>query len=337
MVALAPGTPDASLEDVLDSIELALEAIDQLRSEVGDASAPTPDERPDQLLAELARLHRRVEEIAEASWRRSEDDRLQHALDAIDRLRVRVDDADPSAAILQTLDLVSHVAARLDDADGQALAELTLEAVEDLGRRAAEDGHATRATRAGLDRAVAELEHLREEIAARDPSDAIELALEAMDDVGERVDRRADAMERRLAAMESELAMLGELAATAARSLAAPALDAATVDAIADRVVAALMGQAEQVLGSLVPGTPAALPAVEQHAAVVASAAAAMSRLEGRLDSDFGSVERSVDRLDRHLAELEGLLREERENGRAAEPAAPRARTPRWRGRAARR
>jgi hypothetical protein len=321
MVAIASSSSDGSLDDVLETLELALEAIDGLR---GD-----PDERPDRLLAELGRLHRRVEEIAEASWRRAEDDRLDGALDAIDRLRIRVDDADPTETVHRTLDLVSSVAARLDGEDSMALAELTLEAVEAMHRRIGEDGESARVV---LGRAVAGLDRLRLEVEARDPADAIELALEAMDDVGRRVDARAAAVERRLATLESSLTVLTDLAAgLGARMAESAPLDEARVAFIADRVAEALIARMERMLDGAgrVETTTAALPSNDQHAAVMASAAAAMARMEGRLDSEFGAVERSVDRLDRHLAELEELMRGETENGRR--PGL------RWRGRAARR
>jgi hypothetical protein len=323
MLAIRSGPPDGSpdrstnesLDDVLETVELTLEAIDDLRVRIDEATRirPAVDERPDRLLAEVDRLHRRVEEIAEASWRRSEDDRVQGALDAIDRLRIRVDEADPSESVLRTLDLVSDVAARLDADDGRALTELTLEAVEDLRSRV---GQGSESARSAIDRAVAQMELLRREVEVRDPAEGIELSLEAIDDIGRRVDARAGAIEStvlvqgravdgRLAAIESALGSLAAMAAelrgavaelsafaAAPAPLATARLEDAVIAAIADRVAVALTA-----------------PPGDHNAAVVASAAAAMSRLEGRLDSEFGSVERNVDRMERHLSELETLVR----------------------------
>ncbi len=341
MVTIASAPQDGSLDDVLEALELALEAIDGLRNQIDDVAAAAdaasvelpPDERPDRLLAEVGRLHRRVEEIAEASWRTTDDDRMQRALDAIDRLRTQVDEADTSESVLRTLDLVSQVAARLDADDGRALAELTLETIDDLRRQVDDRGDDTRRV---LDRSVGRLDDLRLEIEARDPAEALELALEAMDDVGRRVDGRADAIDRRLDSMATSLTGLTELAAALAGTVAelaaapppaieVPPVDDAVIAAIAERVAGALLGRVEHAIGvstdralgrvdestdrMLGRFEAAALPAGDQGTAVVASAAAAMSRLEGRLDSEFGSVERSVDRLDRHLAELEGLVR----------------------------
>ena len=119
---------------------------------------------------------------------------------------------------------------------------------------------------------------------------------------------------------------MAQLAAAPPPAIESPPIDDAAIAAIADRVAGALIGRVEhaigvstdRVLGRVDASTDrvlgrfesaAALPAGDQGTAVMASAAAAMSRLEGRLDSEFGSVERSVGRLDRHLAELEGLVR----------------------------
>jgi hypothetical protein len=356
-MTMAPPLP-TSTDEVLEALEMALEAIDGLRAQVdeltssrGEEPQPPPDERPDRLLAEVDRLHERVEQLAEASWRQAEDDRLGRALDAIEALRIRVDDTDPTEAVARTLDAVGDVAARLDTEDATALTELTIEAVEDLRERTARD---TNEVRTMLDRAVAGLDALREEAENRDPGEGLELALEAVDDVRSRIDARADATDLRLEGIEAELTGLTRLAgslAGAVAELAAPPpvelgpapIDDRAIAAIADRVASLVMarfdqlvaGSADRVIGRLDASTDRVLgrldaavtpPAVgpgEPHAAVVASAAAAMSRLEGRLDSEFGSVERSVARLDQHLAELETLLRPREAPSAAETPADP--------------
>jgi hypothetical protein len=353
-MTMAPPQP-TSADEVLEALELALEAIDGLRAQVdelassrADEPEPAPDERPDRLLAEVGRLHERVEQIADASWRRAEDERLSRALDAIDALRIRVDDADPTEAIARTLDVVSGVAARLEAEDAAALTELTIEAVEDLRQRTARDADDVRTM---LDRAVAGLDSLLEEVEARDPAEGLELALEAVDDVRSRIDTRADATDLRLQGIEVELtnvtrltgsllALVAELAAPAPAEIGSGPVDDQAVAAIADRVAALVMARFEQlvagstdrvigrldastdrVLGRLDTAiTPPAVGPGDSNSTVVASAAAAMSRLEGRLDSEFGSVERNVARLDQHLAELESLLRD-RDSSPEASPA----------------
>jgi hypothetical protein len=358
MPKTSAGSTEVSLDDVVEAMELTLEALDGLRARIDELSEP--DDRPAVLLGEVGHLSRRVEEIAEAGWRRAEDDRLQRALDAIDELRSRVDDADPRDAVAGTLDAVAEVAARLDADDTRALTELTLESVEALR---AEATGATNETRALLDRTVAGLgdlrarvdaadpsdaveltleaiDELRREVESRDPAEALELTLEAIDDVRDRVDGRTEALEGRLLAIEAELRGLARMAtalAGAVDELAAPPpaavgpapLDDRALAVIADRVVAALMSRfdhsigasTDRILGRLDASTdrmvgrlemlaaPAG-PAGDPGTAVLASAASAMSRLEGRLDSEFGSVERGLTRLHEHLAELEGLVRD---------------------------
>jgi hypothetical protein len=189
-----------------------------------------------------------------------------------------------------------------------------------------------------LERMLRAVDELREEVEARDATEAIELTLEAIDE-----------LDGRLAGIEGALtAAVAELARPA--PAAVPEIDDRVIEAIADRVAGALIerferalaGSTDRVLGRLdattdrvldrlsagntrthdaigelraaVDATRAALPsspdALGPGSAVVASAAAAMARLEGRLDSEFGAVGRGVDLLDQRLTELDRLVRD---------------------------
>ena len=117
--------------------------------------------------------------------------------------------------------------------------------------------------------------------------------------IEQRIDAGRGALDQRLTAIETSLDGLtapGRFARWSHRPDRRPGRDRARWDHV------------ERAIGASTERL--ALPPSDSNAAVVAQAAAAMSRLEGRLDAEFGSVERSVERLDRHLGELEQLMRD---------------------------